>query len=146
MNTKIDLVPGRVMQGYQNYHSLYKAKSDTWTQTNISEHIKIVKQSCRIDEIIALKIWRMLNGLSFPSIYLELTVIEALKYQRTNQLSNNIWKVLQYLSSDFITARIIDPSNTNNIISEDLSRIEKETIRSASSVALKQSNWKNILW
>lgn len=28
---KVDLVPGRIQSGYQNYHSLYRRKADSWT-------------------------------------------------------------------------------------------------------------------
>lgn len=145
-NTKIDLVPGRVQQGYQNYHSLYKANTGSWTQTNIAEHIRIVRGCGRIDEIIALKVWRELNRLSFPSIYLELTVIEALRYRRTDQLADNIWAVLQYLANDFSTKTVVDPANSNNIISDDLTASEKTAIRNAAGQALRQQNWNAILW
>jgi len=35
----IDLVPGKIQTGYQNYHSIYSSKKDTWMQTNIDLNI-----------------------------------------------------------------------------------------------------------
>lgn len=79
---KVDLVPGRVQPGYQNFHSLYKSKQDTWTQTNVSQHISLVRNSGRTEEIRALKVWRNRLGLDFPSFYLELVTMEALRASR----------------------------------------------------------------
>ena len=76
--TRGDLVPGKVQAGYQNYHSLYLRKRDSWTQTNVGLHADTVHSSGRLKEIRAVKIWRMLHGLDFPSLYLELFTIRSL--------------------------------------------------------------------
>ena len=44
---KIDLVPGKIQGGYQNYHSLYNRKTDSWLQTNVKLHINTVTNSGR---------------------------------------------------------------------------------------------------
>lgn len=41
--TRGDLVPGKVQPGYQNYHSLYLRKRDSWTQTNVALHVDTVQ-------------------------------------------------------------------------------------------------------
>ena len=51
-NLKIDLVPSKIQSGYQNYHSIYSSKKDTWMQTNVDLHITKVKNSNRVNEII----------------------------------------------------------------------------------------------
>jgi len=136
---KVDLVPARVQLGFKNYHSLYKRKSDSWIQTNISQHIGLVRNSGRINEIIALKIWRELNGIDFPSIYLELSVIEALRYKLKNQLVKNLITVFEYLSHDFIDKVIVDPSNSNNIISDELYKRDKQIIAKKARESLKMA-------
>lgn len=68
--TRGDLVPGKVQAGYQNYHSLYLRRRDSWTQTNVSLHVDTVHNSGRLREIRVVKIWRMLHGLDFPSLVL----------------------------------------------------------------------------
>lgn len=143
---KIDLVPGRIQQGYINYHSLYKQKTDSWTQTNIAQHISLVKNSGRIDEIIIIKIWRHLHNLDFPSIYLELAVLDALYNRQRNQLENNVQHVLEYLSKDFIDTRIVDPSNSNNIISDDLYKYEKQAIANKAREGYDSTTWANVVW
>ncbi|KOP79886.1 hypothetical protein AMS60_16180 [Bacillus sp. FJAT-21945] len=143
---KVDLVPAKKRPGNTNYHSLYLSKKGSWTQTNILEHIRIVKNSGRTTEIILLKIWRELHGLSFPSIYLELTVIEALKSKSKNNPSGNFLTVLQYLRDEFINKTFIDPANTNNVISDDLYKYEKEAIRKKANDSLSQQYWEDIIW
>lgn len=145
-NIEIDLVPGKNHTGNTNNHSLYISKRDSWTLTNIEKHINLVKNSGRINEIVAMKIWRDINGIDFPSIYLELIVIEALKNKNTNQPSSNILDVLKYLRDNFVNKRIEDPANTNNIISNDLTKLEKEKIATKAEKDLKKQYWEKIIW
>lgn len=142
----MDLVPVRKQSGNTNYHSLFRYKAQSWTQTNIQQHINMISQSGRLDEIRAIKIWRNLHRLDFPSFYLELTVLEALDNRRKNQLSANVFAVLQYLRDTFINARVVDPSNSNNIISEDLTHAEKNIITNTARNSCSQTNWGNIIW
>jgi hypothetical protein len=144
---KIDLVPGKRQSQYGYDHSLYKNKANTWTQTNIKTHISYVTGSNRIYEIKLTKIWREINKLDFPSFYLELAVIDNLSGKSYSDLSGNFWQVLGYLSSDdFITKRYIDPANTNNVISDDLSLSERRLIQNAARLSRTKREWEQIVW
>lgn len=142
----IDLIPAKKRSGNTNDHSLYKNKADSWTQTNISTHINLVKNSGRTAEITAIKIWRKLHQLDFPSIYLELTVLDALYNKNKNQPAKNFLTVLEYLRDSFIDSKIVDPANTNNIISDELYKYEKEAIAKKAKESLNQPNWGQIIW
>ncbi len=142
----LDLVPGKRQSQYGYDHSLYLNKRDSWMKTNIKTHISLIQNSNRIDEIKLTKIWRNLNLLEFPSIYLELVVIEALKNKKIGDIANNFWLVLQYLSDSFENTIIIDPANTNNTISDDLTKTEKATIKQKSSEELNKTSWEEIIW
>src|SRR5262245_63164605 len=87
----VDLVPGKRQHTYDDDHSLYRRKADTWTKTNVSTHINHVKQGY-INESRIIKLWRDQKGLEFPSFYLELTVIDVLRLHY-GTLSDNVWKV-----------------------------------------------------
>lgn len=115
-------------------------------KTNIDEHIRIVKNSSRIDEIILTKVWREQHELTFPSIYIESIVIEALKYQNNNQLETNFLTVLKYLRDNIETATVIDPANSNNIISDDLSKSEKNEIKREAITAISAQYWRDVVW
>lgn len=142
----IDLVPGRKQTGNTTDHSLYRSKADTWTQTNVAKHVVAIQHSQRLDEIRALKIWRALHSLEFPSFYLELTVIDALKGHRVGNLASNVLTVLGYLATSFVGALVIDPVNSNNKISDELSVAEKKLIASRAAACTRASNWGQILW
>jgi hypothetical protein len=53
--------------------------------------------------------------------------------------------VFGYLRDNILTARFVDPANTNNIISEDLTVAEKQAIRSAAIAALAAPYWRDIV-
>jgi hypothetical protein len=144
-NMKVDLVPSKRQSQYGNECSLYKRKQNTWTKTNIDEHIRIVKNSNRIIEIVAAKIWRECHRLDFPSIILELVAIEALKNRGITDHDANFLSLLDYLLDNIQTVRIVDPANTNNIISNDLTFAEKKSIADQARESRKQQYWKYIL-
>lgn len=145
-NVDVDLVPARIQPGYQNYHSLYRNKVDSWTQTNVSLHINTVSSSNRTNEIRAIKIWRKIHGLDFPSFYLELVVIEALKGRSYYNLSANVMHALQYIADYLPNSRFIDPANTANIVSEDITQQEKQRIATQARASSQQPYWEQIIW
>jgi hypothetical protein len=140
----VDLVPAKRQDTYSDDHSLYRRKADTWTKTNVTAHINFVKLGGRINESRIVKLWRDQRALDFPSFYLELTIINALSGQ-FGTLADNVWNVFKYLRDKFLLARIVDPANTNNIISEDLSTTERAKIKAAAEQALKATDWNQIL-
>jgi hypothetical protein len=144
----VDLVPARLQNALQNDHSLYRRKADTWTKTNVITHINHIAFSGRLSEIRTLKLWRNQKGLDFPSFYLEMTVLAALEGKYAvpfSTLADNVWTVLVYLRDTFPNARVADPANTNNVISDDLTVAEKLTIKAAAERALSAKNWNEIV-
>ena len=140
----VDLVPAKRQDTTGQDHSLYRRKADTWTKTNVTRHISHVSGSGRIQETRILKLWRNQKGLDFPSFYLELTAINAL-YNARGSLSENVWKVFHYLRDTFPGARVMDPANTNNIISDDLTAAERAKIKATAERALAASDWNQIV-
>jgi hypothetical protein len=145
MGYSVDLVPAKRQDTYSDDHSLYRRKADTWTKTNVTQHINHVRRGGRINETRIIKLWRNQKGLDFPSFYLELTVIDALSGQFYGTLSGNVWKVFEYLRDRFCTARVVDPANTNNIISDDLTSAEQAKIKAAAEQALRATDWNQIV-
>ena len=141
----VDLVPGKRQDRWSNDHSLYRRRADTWTKTDVAVHIKKVWQSGRQNEIRIIKLWRDQKGLDFPSFFLELSAIDALSAQLGGALSKNVWKVFDYLRDSFPTARVVDPANTNNIISDDLTAAEKAKVKAAAARALSAKDRSEIV-
>ncbi len=141
----IHLVPTRTDQESRHF-SLYRSRNDTWLQTNVGEHIKLVATSGRTTEMRALKIWRARHRLEFPSFYLELTVLAALKGCPPGRPGQNFKRVLEYLSGAFLDTEVIDPANPKNVISDDLSPAEKRNIAVIAQKSVKTSCWEATLW
>ncbi len=140
----VDLVPAKRQDNTSEDHSLYRRKADTWTKTNVVKHIAYVRTGGRIAETRVLKLWRNQHQLDFPSFYLEMVVIAALS-GRYGTLSDNVWAVFTYLRDSFAGVRFVDPANTNNVISDDLTNAEKASVRSAATRALAAQNWNQIV-
>ncbi|MFV1598683.1 MULTISPECIES: hypothetical protein [unclassified Phaeobacter] len=143
-NYKVDLVPGKRQGQHGTDHSLYRKKADTWTKTNIRTHINLVRGSRRTEEIRVVKLWRDQWGLDFPSIYLELASLEALHGKPIGRLSDNVADVLRYFSGRLTTIRIVDPANTSNVISDDLSFWGKQAVAATAQRALDGS-WESLI-
>lgn len=148
---EVDITPARKHSGYTNDHWIYVSKQDTWRQTNIQKHILDISNSGRQNEIKLIKIWRELNELDFPSIYLEYLTINILfgKSKDTTKLADNFRFVIQELSKDTsnpLNSRIVDPANSTNILSDLLSATEKNVIISKAKTTAGQTNWGSVVW
>lgn len=137
---KVDVTPGRRQDQYGRYHSLHSNRTGGWLQTNIDEHIRVVSGSGRTDEIRLMKIWRNRFGLDWPSFYLELFVIDALHGQRTANLLPNMVTVLTAVRDTIGRRRLMDPANTNNVVSDTLAPAAKGTLAGQATIAL-QGSW-----
>ncbi|HLZ42295.1 MAG TPA: hypothetical protein VKQ11_15110 [Candidatus Sulfotelmatobacter sp.] len=141
----IDLIPACRGQGSAS-NLLFNKKLDDTVSTDVAQHIHLIANSGRQQEICALKIWRARQSLDFPSLYLELTVLRALENERFGQLADNVLTVLRYLGNRFEAAQVLDPANAKNILSDDLSESGRQAIAKAARNALYDENWKKILW
>lgn len=151
--THVDVVPGRKHEGGAEDHTLYRRKKGNWVRTNVAEHVRLVLASGRTHEIRALKIWRERNRLDFPSFYLELMVMKALSDARNEGLAGNVERTFEYLSEKFIRARLLDPANAKNVVSDDLNPEERQAITVAARKALASiggaggsMGWEEVLW
>lgn len=140
----VDLVPARQHSAWGGDHTIYNKRTSTWKKTNVQMHVKIVGMSECLNEIRLLKVWRDQNALDFPSFFLELSVIRALKDDWYGTLSSRLLKVLDYLANDFLGARIVDPANLSNVLSDDVSLVEKTKIQNAARRCLN-SQWVGIV-
>lgn len=142
----IDVVPGRAIDSTFTYANLYRRDTDTSLQTSIKVHIDTVRNSGRQDVIRLMKLWRAKRGVPFKqSLALELMSIEGSKGVATTDLAGQMWSALAYVRDNILTVRIVDPANTNNVLSADMSSAEKYQIRAAASVARSARLWSEVL-
>ena len=142
---KVDLIPA-----YRDRESsgnvLFNKRTGTPVHTDLAQHVHLVGNSGRQQEICAVKIWRERSGLDFPSLYLEMTVLHALEGERFGQVADNVLTALRYISNRFESAVVRDPANSGNIVSNDLTVSDKKAIAKAARDALYEENWKKMLW
>jgi len=138
----IDLVPGRRRVGSAHY-TLWQLRHSTWLQTDIAEQIRHVRASSLATEIQGLKLWRKRNALRFPSFLVELCAIRALEPHQP--FAESFLEVLHFLASDFADARLSDPGNSNNVVSDLLTPEEKGRISTTARLSLQCLSWSEIL-
>ena len=103
------------------------------------KHINYVRQGGRINESRILKLWRSQRGLDFPSF---LSGTDGYRCPRGAVFRNVVWqrngRSSDPLRDTFPNARVVDPANTNNIISDDPHGTpEKGKVKTAAELALK---------
>ena len=140
----VDLAPAKRQTANSHDHSLYVGRAGTWQKTNVFAHIMFVRGANRLQETRILKLWRNQRGLDFPSFYLELAVARALA-GRPAALADNVSLVFDYLRDSFASARFVDPANTNNILSDELTAAEKQKIMIAGKAARATNLWKDVV-
>lgn len=153
----IDLTPAKRYNGsyytsngrrYDD-HWLYSRKCNSRTLTNIQKHIELVRYSGLTKEMMLLKIWRNENNVDLPSIYLEILTAEVLSNFR-NGLANNFKILLSAIRDTVMTRKIVDPSNSNNIISNDknITPQEKQYAKKVAENSLKlmDDDWRKVIW
>ncbi len=140
---QVDLIPS--YRDGKSGNILFNKRSGEAVHTDVGQHVHLVGNSGRQQEICAVKIWRERNGLEFPSFVVELATLRALEGERFGQLAENVHCVLRYLGSKFESAVIRDPANSENVVSNDLSERAKKNIAKAARDAIYQENWEKIL-
>ena len=130
------------IKGSMDYHQIQIESIENPIVTNFNLHINHVLDSGKIDEIKLMKIWKIRHQLVFPSTYLELVVLKALKNSKKQNLTTNFNTVLNYLANNFLEDDYIDLANSKIKISKQLSESQKQIIKSKAIESLE--NFKEI--
>ena len=142
----VDVVPGRAMDNDYKYANLYASEGDTTKQTSIKIHIDHVRNGGHQEIIKLMKLWRLRHGVSIGSFVLELAIGQALYNSRGKNLEDKMLQVLEYLRDSYLAARLVDPANSNNVVSEGISRTDKLAVQSAANKSRAQTSWTAIVW
>lgn len=137
MNYHIDVVPGRFIEGTKDVFLHVQYGDRERMQTNLKTHIDYIVNSGCSDIIRLMKLWVCRNHLSLKTFVLELFVVETLKgYENKANLRLSFLKLLNEMEDNFENIQLIDPANTNNIVSRLVSATDKSLIADAASNAL----------
>jgi len=136
----IDVVPGRFVDESQQdafLHVVYGEKERM--QTNIKTHIKYISESeCR-ELIKLLKLWAHRNNLLFKTFVLELFVVRTMEgFEDKNNLQKSFDKLLNDLAVEFEIMRLVDPANSNNIVTDTMTDSEKMNVAQQARIDLEK--------
>lgn len=149
----IDVVPGRFIEGSSDVF-LYLAEGDKERlQTNLKTHIDHIANSGCVPVIRLAKIWAHRNRIDVKTFVLELFVVDALSGSRTkDNLKVSFLKVIEDMKNRFATAQLVDPANTNNIVSRLVPSSSKVMVARAAETAFDTLDgsddlavWKSVL-
>ena len=85
----------------------------------------------------------MIRINKWPSFYLELFVIDVLSGAHRLNLPANVITALTAVQDSITTNRIMDPANTNNVVSDTLTAGGRATLSQAARAALN-SPWTTV--
>jgi hypothetical protein len=141
LSIAMDIVPGREIKrdGYEpdRYLNLYDSNNNRYFQTNIKKQIDAIRVSHdnARNIIRLLKIWKLSTGMKvLKGFVLELLVQRAFK-DAGEKLPNGLWPqlemTLEYIRANIENARLVDPGNSNNSVSELIAPQQKVEIANA---------------
>lgn len=139
----IDVVPGKAQDGTFRYATLYKnSYPPSSLQTSLKVHIESIKDAGLGEVVQLVKLWRSQRGIDCSTFALEIAVQRAMFNVRRDDLAVAFSTVLEWLSRDFVQARLVDPANSNNII--DVPPATRLAVATAAAIALR-STWGQIV-
>lgn len=141
----IDVVPGRAIDASFNYANLYRTDTGQSFQTSIKTHINTIRNSGRRDAIRLMKLWRKRQNVPLKkTLALELITIDGCSGTPTADLEKQLLATFRYVRDNILTARLVDPANTNNVLSDEISYSDKLLIQAAAKAAVDAQYWSNV--
>jgi hypothetical protein len=134
----VDVVPGRFIEQSKDVflHVAYGEKERM--QTNLKVHIDHIVNSGCVPVIRLAKLWAQRNHLSIKTFVLELFVVRTLSgSQSKSNLTKSFRQLLEALRDDFGQVKLVDPANTNNIVSQLVDSSTKALVSLAAKSALE---------
>lgn len=127
---RIDIVPMREIENGHGDAFIYSSSTKSIKKTNASKQYRTLKFTEKQKKIIhALKGWKMENGIEISSTYIEFLVLRAFRSIHIPRgVEKSLLRIVEFIADNITTIRIVDPGNSNNVISSNLSINEKEVI------------------
>ncbi|CAG0954446.1 hypothetical protein FLAV_00366 [Flavobacteriales bacterium] len=136
----LDIVPGREVNDYEKDGDLNLYVNDTMgliqkascIKSNIQKQIEKIRDNSEArDGIKLLKVWKRRNNINVKSFFLELISIKAIEDHKgtvPNDNWNKLKYILEFIRDNVETVSLVDPGNSNNVVSDALEDFEKKNI------------------
>ncbi len=150
----IDVVPGRELRDeeypedkYMNLHVNSNALENQQSiQTNITQQIDHIKGKNAERECIRLmKIWKTQYQKKYiKSFLVELVVVRA--FDNSNDIPTGLWDklkmVLEFIRDNIENVRLVDPGNSNNVVSDTMTKSQKQDFKNDVKKILDKVEWR----
>ncbi len=140
----VDFVPGRAQDNTFHMATLYRSRTGTTIQTSVKAHIDAV--ASRRDLVRLMKLWSLRHNLHIKTFVLEQATMAGAEGTSLTDLGEQVWATLAWLRDNMEMARLLDPANTNNVVSDLATAAEKRAIAAKAKWCREQKNWKSIVW
>lgn len=135
----IDVVPGRFIQDTKDVFLHVNTTDRERLQTNLKTHIDFITNSGCVPVIRLVKIWCHRNRINIKTFIAEIFVVRSLEgFNEKSNLKSAFLHVLESFKDNFEKIQLIDPANTNNIVSEIHSAVEKSIIANTAEHAFNK--------
>jgi len=142
----IDVIPGKFSSNDDKFAYLYNNRTGGRFLTSIYYQVEYVKKSNRQDIIRLIKLWKKRKNISIKTIILESCVIEGCKGIDRSKLAPQLMATFKYIRDNIQNTRMLDPTNSNNVISNELSKETKNQIRKHAIQAIEAQYWKQVFF
>ena len=142
----IDIVPARKIDEKTDDANLYINTTGGQIKTNIPKHKDHISQAKCRPTIKLMKIWKFRHSLHFKSFALELLTIRALESCKSHDLGDQVLHVLRFIRDNVENVKLVDPANTNNIVSDLVDAIDKTNMKNNAVSSLGKQNWNEVIW
>ena len=134
----VDVVPGRFIDRSKDVFLHVASGDKERMQTNLKAHIDHVVDSGCVPVIRLVKLWACRNSVDIKTFVLELFAVRALSGSHNKaDLTKSFRQVLESLRDEFGRVQLVDPANTNNIVSQLVDSSAKALIAQAAKTALE---------
>jgi hypothetical protein len=140
----VDIVPGRAIDTSFKYANLWRSQSRQTLQTSIKVHIDHARKSGRRELIRLLKLWKVRRQVPVKSFVLEIMAVNGASGVSTFELEPQLNAALAHIRDNIVTARIIDPANSNNDLGATMTVGEKIGTQQAADAAIRSSTWTEV--
>ena len=141
----VDVVPGRALDQSYYFADLWASEPRAPRRTSLKRHIEEARGADR-EALRILKLWKRRNLVPVGSFALELVVARVLRGCAGHELESRVERVLRFLANEFEEARLVDPANGSNVVSEDLRWAEKRAVAGAARRSLGETCWERVVW
>jgi len=142
----IDVVPARSLGDGTGNANLFVTTQRRPLQTNIPKHKEYMSKHQARPIIKLMKVWKHRHGIHFKSFALELLVIKALGDSPSGDFGAQLQKALEFARDHALDARLVDPANSNNIVS-DLTPVEdKQNLARQAAASVSKKTWEEVVW